>query len=618
MKPVIQILPDTLINQIAAGEMIERPASIVKELAENAMDAGASFIEVELEDGGIRRISVADNGSGMAPEDLPLALTRHATSKIRTFDDLIHVHSMGFRGEALASIASVATLIINSALIEGQGAQVCADGGKIGAIEPSLRSQGTTINVRDLFYNIPARRQFLKSPTTEASHCLEVCRRLALVDATRGWRVRHQGRVVLEVNALMADQEEQRWRQILGEAFFSHYRPLNETLADCRLRGVLSLPSSMESSKREMQYIFVNQRFVRDRTLLHAIREGYAEMKHDARQLSFALWLDLPAESVDVNVSPMKTEVRFRSSSHMHQLVRQSIRKALAGIPGQYAPPQFTPTPSVIDIKSSSPDQQPSSTQTSSSWRTPSQPSGFQSRPSSASISAALMLADINHSPPPLSTPSFISPKTLQDETIHPLGHALGLLHHLYILAQSDEGLVIVDIHAAHERILFEHLKRQHQIKTPIPAQTLLVPWKMRVSAEQAEAFIQHQTYFESMGLYGQIEVDSQSELESLLIIHAVPSLLPDVNYLELMDALLHDVMAYGQTQALQDHYEQVLATMACHGARRGKQNMSLADMNALLREMESIDRSGSCNHGRPSYSLLPLSSFDQFFMRGQ
>lgn len=609
----IKLLSDTLINQIAAGEMIERPASIIKELAENAMDAGATQIDIELEEGGIKRLVVADNGAGMSAEDLPLALTRHATSKIHSFDDLLQVQTMGFRGEALASIASAALVHINTATDDaGQGWQINAEGGVLGNVAPSHHRQGSTITVSDLFYNIPARRQFLRSATTEAGHCLEACRRLALVHAHIKWRVRHNARLVLDAAPYPREAEHLRWRAILGEAFFAHSRMVDEQLVDSRLRGALSLPSAMESAKRDCQYLFVNNRFVRDRTLLHAVREGYAEMKHDAKQLAFALWLDIPADSVDVNVSPMKTEVRFRAPAQVHQLVRQSIRKALAGLPGQFAAPTMSP---LRDFAVSAP--LPSGAISTSANMNPPrydavQPSVFQSRPPSASISAALQLADINatSATPPPSAPN--------PEAAYPLGHALGLLHHLYILAQNQTGMVVVEIHAAHERLLFEHLKQRHASDDALSAQSLLVPWNIGINAEEAETFTAHQMALQKLGLHATLAAKATENSTHQLTLHAVPSMLPELDYPALMHQLLHDFAAFGHSQLVQENFEQVLASMACHGARRGRQSMSLAEMDELLRDMEKIDRSGSCNHGRPSYSVVPLASFDQFFMRGQ
>jgi DNA mismatch repair protein MutL len=652
----IRLLSETLINQIAAGEMIERPASIIKELAENAMDAGATHISVHWEEGGIREIVINDNGSGIAAEDLPWALTRHATSKIQAFDDLQSVSTLGFRGEALASIASAAEVVINTATQESAGlgyaSQIRSEGGKVSAVERSRRAQGTTITVRDLFFNIPARRQFLKSVTTESTHCLEICRRLALSHAAIGWKVSHQGKVLLDLPAVVADadgswDEIPRWREVLGEAFFSHHREFAEQSGDFSLRGVLSLPTALTlPSAREMQFVFVNGRFVRDRTLLHAIREGYAEMKHDAKKLAFALWLNLPNALVDVNVSPMKTEVRFRSPAPLHQFVRQSVRKALSGVAGDFTAPNMLSATAGLSHRPTLAMPPRLSTPSPS----PFQPASFYSASPSnspthiprATVAQSLELFRVdplaaNASAQAPTHPAVVIPSSSPDEHSQPLGQALGLLHHLYIVAQNHLGMVLVEIHAAHERLLFERLKQQWArqdlhvesdspgVPTPaaesLPAQRLLVPWRVRVSDEQAETFQKHRGHFLRLGMEGYLtdeEHDNRPNGQKMLVLDSVPSLLPTENYPALIHQLLEDLATFGESDALATRWEEVLATMACHGARRGKQTMSMAEMNQMLREMEAIERSGTCNHGRPSFTMIPLADIDRFFMRGE
>lgn len=607
-------LADTLINQIAAGEMIERPASIIKELCENALDAGAHRLEVAFEEGGIKTIVIADDGEGISAEDLPLAVERHATSKIAVFTDLLGVSTLGFRGEALASIASAAVLEINSAdgdSPELLSAKLCAEGGVVSAITPSHRARGTTVVVRDLFFNIPARRQFLKSVATEAGHCLEMCRRLALTRADVAWSVRHNQRLILDYP--MVANSIERARAVLGEAFFGHYREFHETLAEGAIRGVLSLPSAQSlSASREAQYLFVNGRFIRDRVITRAIRDGYAEMKHDAKTLSFVVWIDWANDQVDVNVSPMKTEVRWRQSALIYQAVLQSVRKALSSSIGNHPPPQM---PLFNAVKAAN---FPAHASLAARF------SFDGHRGASVAYeraSADLPIYDIGKEPPsdkPLAestNESSTQPLDGADDEMPPLGFAIGQVHHQYILAQNRQGLVIVEIHAAHERLLFEQL-RQYLGDSQIPAQTLLVPWHMDMDEAEAETFVRHRELWQRLGLIAEMVLLREGAHQ--LILSAVPALLAQADYAQIMRALLHDFAEYGQSEVLSEAREQVLATMACHGARRGAQTMSLAEMNALLREMEKWERAGSCNHGRPSYAIVPLSAFDRFFMRGQ
>jgi DNA mismatch repair protein MutL len=585
----IERLDDVLIAQIAAGEVVERPASALKELVENALDAQASDIAVTLEEGGVKRIRVDDNGLGMVAEDLPLALAAHATSKIRSLSDLETVSSLGFRGEALASMAAIAEVTITSRTQESSRAfSIRSQGGRAEGVSPAARDPGTTIVVADLFSETPARRKFLKSEATEYAHCDDLLHRLALANPQVAFRLTHNGRTQRHwpVSSL-----ELRVRSVLGEDFIGAALPVEEQIAGLRLQGWVARPTYSRAS-RDTQYLFVNGRFVRDKLVAHAIRQAYQDVLHHQRHPAYVLFLDMDPAAVDVNVHPAKTEVRFRESQMVHRFVFQSISKALAGTaPGRddaflreqpyYSPAlgNASPTPIQHSLAIREPD----------------------------AFHAALF--------GPLSQPQRedmgVATLTPPEGEAPPLGYALAQLQGIYILAQNRLGLVVVDMHAAHERILYERLKdavRRHEMAS----QPLLIPLSLKVERGDVAAA---ETHAEALAGFG-------FELAVLgpetLAIRALPTLLATEGAEGLTRSILSELRHYGTTRLLIERQDELLATMACHGAVRANRQLSLPEMNALLRDMERIDRSDQCNHGRPTWRQITLAELDRLFMRGQ
>lgn len=623
----IKALSENLINQIAAGEMIDRPASIIKELVENAIDAGANKISINFVNGGMSEITINDNGEGISKDDLPLALTRHATSKISSFEDLQNINTMGFRGEALAAISSAANILITTSTDGMSAYSINAEAGKVGKVTPANRERGTSIVVRDLFFNIPARKQFLKTELTESSHCLETCRRLALSNPNIDFCIFNNRKILWQVSA---EDENSRIAALLSKDLLINKRTFSEDTVlfnqTINIRGMLILPSANTPNK-EHQYLFVNNRFVRDRTILAALREGYGQMKHDAKNLAFVLFVNLPPNEVDVNVSPNKTEVRFRKSGEVYSLVRKCVAKALAGKPGEYSPPILSFANNSNNIAQNINQQTQISNSAGANFaqnykslsqslpkdignntsknHSPNFLNYKNINPNAQEISAAINL----YNPSNISNPNQnLSQAQFENESL-PLGYAIGLLHNLYILAQNQEGLVVVEIHAAHERILLEKLKRQKADK--LLAQNLLVPWRVILDDVQTNTFTKFENFLAENGIHGKV---SGKEL----ILNAVPAAIINIDYQHLIIEILNQLSEYEHSPVINDLYEQVLATIACHGAMRGQVELTISQMNELLREMENIERSGSCNHGRPSYALFPLINFDQFFMRGK
>ncbi|MHB8354474.1 MAG: DNA mismatch repair endonuclease MutL [Burkholderiales bacterium] len=583
-------LDDVLIAQIAAGEVVERPASALKELVENALDAQASDIAVTLEEGGVKRIRVEDNGLGMVAEDLPLALAAHATSKIRSLSDLETVSSLGFRGEALASMAAIAEVMVISRTRESARAfSIRSRGGRAEAVSPAARDPGTTIVVADLFSETPARRKFLKSEATEYAHCDDLLHRLALANPQVAFRLTHHGRVQRHwpVSSL-----ELRVRSVLGEEFISAVLPVEERLAGLSLQGWVARPTYSRAS-RDTQYLFVNGRFVRDKLVAHAIRQAYQDVLHHQRHPAYVLFLDMNPAAVDVNVHPAKTEVRFRESQTVHRFVFQSISKALAGTaPGRddtlmRKQPYYSPG---FGNAASEPMQHNLAMR---------EPDAFHAAlfgPLSQSQRDDIGIAVLT--------------QPVEGEAA-PLGYALAQLQGIYILAQNRLGLVVVDMHAAHERILYERLKdaisRQELISQP-----LLIPLSLKVERGDVAAA---ETHAEALAGFG-------FELAVLgpetLAIRALPALLATESAEVLTRNILSELRHYGTTRLLIEKQDELLATMACHGAVRANRQLSLPEMNALLRDMERIDRSDQCNHGRPTWRQITLVELDRLFMRGQ
>ena len=562
------MLPELLVSQIAAGEVVERPASVLKELLENSVDAGAHAINVTLDEGGLRRVQVEDDGDGIAREELPLALARHATIKIASLADLESVTSMGFRGEALASIAAVARVGISTRRQEApHGSALQAEGGAIGEVEPAARAPGTTVTVTDLYFNTPARRKFLKSEPTEFGHCEEVLRRIALARPEIAFSLRHNGRVSRH---LRSESLRERALSLLGRSLADASMPIEAAAGGMRLRGLAGTPQAAQA-RADCQYFFVNGRYVRDRVLAHAVREAYAELLHGERQAAYLLFIDIDPRAVDVNVHPAKIEVRFRDSRALHQFVRHALERALA----------------------------PSAAQAPVAYATVSQ----------TGIQAALALAQ-----PAAAYQAFMASAVAPlpaAEQAPPLGFALGQLHGIYILAQNEAGLVLVDMHAAHERIVMERLKRALDAGD-VARQRLLVPAVLSADALDVATAEENHELLERVGL--EIVVSGPNELT----VRSAPVLLASGDIVGLARSLLKEIREYGASQMLAGRQNELLATMACHAAVRAHRTLSTTEMNALLREMEATERSGSCNHGRPTWYQLTMADLDKLFLRGR
>lgn len=651
----IQPLPDQLISQIAAGEVVERPASVVKELLENALDAGATSLRILLDGGGVKRISIADDGCGIPATELPLALLRHATSKIRSLAELEAVATLGFRGEALASIASVAETNITSRTADAQHAtRIDA---QTGALTPAAGSVGTTIEVRELYFNTPARRKFLKSEQTELGHCIEMIRRAALARPDVAISVLHNGRALEHWNA---SEPPQRVAKILGEAFALAHLPLDETAGPLSLYGCAGLPTASRG-RADQQYFFVNGRFVRDKLLTHAVRAAYEDVLHGERYPSYVLFLDLPPEAVDVNVHPSKIEVRFRDSRAVHQFVFHALQRALARHAG--ASPETTAGGHSAHLEARSQDGSlPGAGAGAHSATLAGQagagPTGLSGSAGSAAIRSGttwmrdarmtqgrlpvaqpLAMYDAlfgrkdagtnartHDDAPPLtsSDSAAFAPLQVRDSAVapgmfaaadaadeHPLGFALGQIHGVYVLAQNARGLVIVDMHAAHERILYEQFKRALAERT-VAVQPLLLPVSMPADPVEIGTAEEERETLEALGF------DLAALSPTTLAIRAVPALLKDADLPALARAVLADLHAYGGSRVLTERQHELLGTLACHHAVRANRRLTPDEMNALLRQMEATERADQCNHGRPTWYQLTLADLDRLFMRGQ
>ena len=631
----IQPLPDQLISQIAAGEVVERPASVVKELLENALDAGATSLRITLDEGGVKRIVIVDDGCGIPPDELPLALLRHATSKIRSLAELEAVASLGFRGEAIASIASVSELFITSRTT------TCPHATRIdaqtGAISPAAGTTGTTMEVRELYFNTPARRKFLKSEQTELGHCLEVIRRVALARPDVAISVIHNGKAVEHWNA---SDPATRVTKILGEVFATAHLPLDERAGPLAVYGCAGLPTASRG-RADQQYFFVNGRFVRDKLLTHAVRAAYEDVLHGNRYPSYVLFLDLPPESVDVNVHPSKIEVRFRDSRSIHQYVFHAVQRALARNAG--ASPETTAGGHAAQLQPTGLASFSARPYTGSGefQATPKAENGTnwlrQSRMTQGNLPVAQPLAlydalfgrrDIGagtpdgttslasserYSPTEPSAPVYAempgAPNLAVDE--QPLGFALGQIHGIYVLAQNAQGLIIVDMHAAHERILYEQFKNSLADRA-IAVQPLLIPVTMTVDAVEMGVVEEEREVLDALGF------DLAILSPGSIAIRAVPALLKDADLQSLARAVIADLQAYGGSRVLTERQHELLGTLACHHAVRANRRLTLDEMNGLLRQMEATERGDQCNHGRPTWFQLTLGDLDRLFMRGQ
>lgn len=598
--PKIQQLPSHLINQIAAGEVVERPASVVKELVENSLDAGSTSIEVEIESGGLKLIRIVDNGVGIDKDDLQLALSRHATSKIHSLDDLEAIGSLGFRGEALPSIASVSRLSISSAVEDG------GHGWKLEArtdmnLEPFSQQQaGTTIEVRDLFYNVPARKKFLRTERTEFNHIESLFKTLALSRPQVALRLIHNRKTIYQLS--VADSEatnQQRLSRICGSEFANSVVTIDIEIDGMSLKGWVALPT-FSRSQADMQYFFVNQRMIRDKIISHAVRQAYQDVLFHGRHSAFVLYLDLDPRQVDVNVHPQKHEVRFRNSRQVHDFLYRSLHRALADVQPeqQLASPAFALQTG--NIESSPIDVQQ---QINFSSQHPA------ARYSSFDRSPAYVKESMTNYAELLSKP--VESSVDQPALAPPLGYALAQLKGIYILAENDSGLVLVDMHAAHERIVYERLKQNAELEGVI-SQPLLVPLTINVSQSEAELVESCETELNRFGL--KLERLSHEQLR----VREVPALLKLANIEKLVRDVLSDLMEYGQSQRIQESTNEILSTMACHGSVRANRLLNISEMNALLRDIEQTERSGQCNHGRPTWKQLSLDQLDSLFLRGQ
>jgi DNA mismatch repair protein MutL len=584
--PAIRVLPELLVNQIAAGEVVDRPASALKELIENSLDAGATDIAVHLASGGTRLIKVLDDGHGIAREDLPLALARHATSKIGSLDDLERVGTLGFRGEALASIASVSRLTLSSRRQEDRHAwAISAEGPELGASEPSSLAQGTTVEVRDLYFNTPARRRFLKAEPTEFAHCDEAFTRIALSRPDTAFSLQHNGRArwLLKAQPLAA-----RVTAILGDEFAASSLPFEEGAGTLRIHGFVGSPSHAGAT-RDAQYVFVNGRCVRDRLLAHALRQAYEDVLHHDRHAAYVVFLELDPAAVDVNVHPTKTEVRFRDSRAVHQFVFHAVSKRLA----RTAAPVRAPAEAVLQggfVTGSphgyTPQQQPMSLGVAQG--TPFYETLFGQR-----------------------APHDTGEVRTEDAASMPLGTALAQLAGVYVLAQNERGLVIVDMHAAHERIMYERLKNALETSA-IPMQPLLVPGVFNADALEVARAEEHRETLLRLGF------DLAPASPTALVVRAVPAMLQDADARELARDVLRELGEFGASRVLTERRNELLATMACHAAVRANRRLTLPEMDALLRKMEDTERSGQCNHGRPTWREITMAELDRLFMRGR
>ncbi len=614
-KGIIRLLPDTLISQIAAGEVVERPSAVVKELLENAVDAGATQIDIRLENGGVRRIAISDNGCGIPPEQLQLALTRHATSKITSLDDLENVATLGFRGEALASIASVADLTLQSRTAEQPHAWQIRGNDPSRILTPSSGTQGTRVEVNELYANTPARRKFLKSEQTEYGHCAEIVRRIALAQPGIRFTLTHNGKITAQYNA---NNLPQRCNQILGETFSQSQLPVDLTVGEGKdklsLNGFIGLPTASRT-RGDMQYFYVNGRFVRDRLLTHAVRAAYEDVLHGNRFPVYILYLTLDPSRVDVNVHPAKIEVRFRDSRAIHHFIYQSISRILART--------MEPGPDTEEQFSSSLIQSPPN-QGAVSWRNTPPPTRFRIEQKTESYGTlfkkALHQTDmaVPFNPPKTETPSepgfqsvqgdFPAPEGAEE---FPLGFALAQLHDIYILAQNRQGLVLVDMHAAHERIVYEKLKNALNEKN-LETQALLIPITLKISEVEAGTVTENRETLLELGF------DVSPLSPETIAIRTVPTLLKQADIPTVMHNILRDLHEYGTSRVAREKRNELLATVACHNAVRANRVLTIPEMNALLRQMETTERADQCNHGRPTWTQLALSDLDALFMRGQ
>lgn len=616
MSTPIRLLPSHLINQIAAGEVVERPASVVKELIENSLDAGCGRIEIEVEQGGVKRLRVRDDGRGIPRDQLALALARHATSKVAALADLEAVVTLGFRGEALPSIASVSRLTLTSrtALSEASAGDdgrawevtVGADG-QVEEPRPAAHPVGTSVDLRELFFNTPARRKFLRSDKTEFGHLEQVVRRIALARPDIGFQLRHNGRPVLDLAAANGNEADilTRLDRLLGNGFSAQSLALDESAVDLRLHGWVMRPA-FSRSQADQQFFYVNGRMVRDKLVTHAVRQAFGDVLHHGRHPAYVLFLEIPPRLVDVNVHPAKHEVRFREGRQVHDFLFRSLQRRLSqGTLG--ASPVSAGTFGAL------PSTEGEGDRVAADVRAASRPS----RPSTLSLGIgdargryrADQAFQRSLSDADLATAE--TPVQKGDPEIPPLGYALAQLNGVYLLAQSTDGLIIVDIHAAHERIGYERLKTAWK-DGRLVRQPLLLPLTVQVSPREADLLEGQSPVLDRLGLtIERLGVDS-------LVVREVPALLRQADMERLVRDLLADLTEHGSSGRVEEAIDSVLATMACHGAVRANRRLTLDEMNALLREMEAVERIDQCNHGRPTWVRVSHGELDRLFSRGR
>ncbi|GGK79566.1 DNA mismatch repair endonuclease MutL [Amphritea balenae] len=643
----IQLLTPRLANQIAAGEVVERPASVVKEILENSLDAGAGRIELDIEQGGVKLIRLRDDGRGIDKDDLPLALSRHATSKIRNLDDLEAVESLGFRGEALASISSVSRLTLTARTADQDSAwQVQTEGrDMVAELTPAAHPEGSTVEVRDLFFNTPARRKFLKTDKTEFKHLEEVVKRLALSRFDVGFTLRHNQKVIHQLRPAPGEAEqERRIASLLSPNFIENSMKVDVSAeaSGLRLWGWVGLPT-FSRSQADLQYFFVNGRIIKDRVVAHALRQAYQDVLYHGRHPAYVLYMELDPKLVDVNVHPTKHEVRFRESRLVHDFIFRTTHRVIADIrPEQGTEPAISGAAasallgaspgSALNQQSFEQNRMPlhqlqsDSLPRSSSHSANSATAGFgyqsgyksgslPDRPGAGQVRDQIAGYASLHPERVISDTgqSGLSQATADatDELCPPLGYAIAQLHGVFILAQNDAGLVVVDMHAAHERVVYERMKLAYEAEG-VRSQPLLVPVSMAVSANEADSAEEQADVFSKLGF----EIARMGE--ETLVIRQVPVALASADVSKLILDVLGEMTLFGSSQKIQQHTNELLATMACHGSVRANRQLTLPEMNALLRDMEQTERSGQCNHGRPTWTQMSMNDLDGLFMRGQ
>lgn len=624
----IKLLSPRLANQIAAGEVVERPSSVIKELLENSLDAGATRLDIDVEEGGIKLMRVRDNGGGIDKDDLPLALSRHATSKIYELDDLEAVATLGFRGEALASISSVARLaLISSTNEDSAGWQVVAEGRDMETqLSPAPHPRGTTVEVRDLFFNTPARRKFLRTDKTEYTHLEDVVKRLALSRFDVAFNLRHNNRAIYSWRAGDSQlEQERRVAQVCGPAFMENAVHIEMERNGLRLWGWVAQPT-FSRSQADLQHFYVNGRAIRDKLVSHAVRQAYQDVLYHGRHPAFVLYLEVDPSTVDVNVHPTKHEVRFRDNRSVHDFIYSSLHHALAKVRPEdtLAKRELgeggdeTSGVNPFALASARPIQGIAAGefkgQESMGFRAASASNHYSTNYQPAAISPGAVreqMASYGDLHRPINSSANYALPESDNEDIPPLGYAIAQLKGIYILAENAQGLIVVDMHAAHERITYERMKESFACGG-IQTQPLLVPESIAVSEKEADCAESFSEIFKSLGF------ELQRAGPETLLIRQLPVILNRAKVEQLVRDVLSDLIEHGSSERIQHHINEILGTMACHGSVRANRKLTIPEMNALLRDMEATERSGQCNHGRPTWLLQSLDELDKLFMRGQ